>query len=337
MIERILNEALRLWATAPPYTVAPYEDAVIGGRWHLRKDRPVNVFMLGLHRNAKAWPDSEEFDIDRSLPKNVATHHPHAYKSFGDGERACIGRQFAMAEAKIAMAMLLRAFSVSDPHGYRLRIKETLTIKPEEFFIRVRTRQPHERLQLGTGEAVAEEVEVGAIAGTGQRFAVLYGASLGTARDIAEELAERARVDGFEVVVRSMDDSLRDGAAPEDKVIVIVAATYNGRAPDSAVEVERALDAGAFEGADWSGARFAVLGVGNSQWPNYQHFPKRVDAAIEATGATWLLPRAEVDASIGGSRAAIWRGWSRARGCSAMYATPTRPSRRPPIRACRCC
>ena len=295
VIERILNEALRLWPTAPAFTVAPFEDAVVGGKWHLRKDRPVNVFVPGLHRNAKAWADPEEFDIDRWLPENAAALHPHGYKPFGNGARACIGRQFAMVEAKIAMAMLLRAFAVSDPHGYRLKIKETLTIKPDEFLMRVRTRQPHERLRLGAVDAVVEDTPVAAVTGTGQRFAVLYGSSLGTARDIAEEIAERARVDGFDTVVRSMDDSFKGGAAPEDKVIVVVTATYNGRAPDSAIEVERALDAGLFEGADWDTARFAVLGVGNSQWPNYQNFPKRVDAAIEAAGATRLIPRAEAD------------------------------------------
>lgn len=295
VIERILKEALRLWPTAPAFTVAPFEDTIVGGRWHLRRDRAVNVFVPALHRSPKAWPDPEEFDIDRWLPAAEGLHHPHGYKPFGNGERACIGRQFAMVEAKIAMAMMLRAFSVSDPHGYRLRIKETLTIKPDAFFMRVRTRQPHERLQLGSAEAQVETAPMAAVIGTGQRFAVLYGTSLGTARDIAEEIAERARVDGFDVVTRSMDDSFKGGAIPEDRVIVVVTATYNGRAPDSAIEVERALDAGAFEGADWSGARFAVLGVGNSQWPNYQHFPKRIDRAIEATGAVRLLPRAEAD------------------------------------------
>jgi cytochrome P450 / NADPH-cytochrome P450 reductase len=294
VIERILKEALRLWPTAPAFSVAPFEDTVIGGKWRMRKDRPINVFGPGLHRSPAAWDDPEEFDIDRWLPEAEAARHPHAYKPFGNGERACIGRQFAMVEAKIAMAMMLRAFSISDPHSYKLRIKETLSIKPDEFYMRIRLRQSHERLQLGVSEIV-EEREVAAVAGTGQRFAVLYGSSLGTARDIAEEIAERARVDGFDVVVRSMDDSFKGGAAPEDKVIVIVTATYNGRAPDTAIEVERALDAGAFEGADWSGARFAVLGVGNSQWPNYQVFPKRVDAAIEATGATRLIARAEAD------------------------------------------
>ena len=294
VIERILKEALRLWPTAPSFSLAPFEDEQLGP-WRLRKDRPVNVFSPGLHRNPKAWADPDEFDIDRWLPENEAAHHPHAYKPFGNGERACIGRQFAMVEAKIAMAMLLRRFAIGDPHGYRLTIKETLSIKPDNFTMRVRLRGEHERLTIAAPAQIEEAVPAAAIAGEGKRFAVLYGSSLGTARDIAEEIAERARVDGFEVTVRAMDDSLRAGAEPEDKVIVVVTATYNGRAPDTAVAVERALDGGRFEGADWGGARFAVLGIGNSQWPNYQQFPKRIDAAIEATGAARLVPRAEAD------------------------------------------
>ena len=312
VIERILKEALRLWPTAPSFSLAPFADEEVAG-FQFRKDRPVNVFSPGLHRNPKVWADPDEFDIDRWLPENEAQHHPHAYKPFGNGERACIGRQFAMVEAKIAMAMLLRRFAVSDPHGYRLRIKETLSIKPDEFYMRVRVRQPHERLSIAAPAPVIEDAPVAAVTGTGKRFAVLYGSSLGTAREIAEEIAERARVDGFEVIVRAMDEALKAGAEPEDKVIVVVTATYNGRAPDSALAVERALDGGQFSGADWRGAKFAVLGVGNSQWPNYQHFPKRIDAAIEATGAERLVPRAEADGqgdfngAVAGFVRSLWR------------------------------
>jgi cytochrome P450/NADPH-cytochrome P450 reductase len=295
VIERILKEAMRLWPTAPAFSVAPFEDTEIGGKWAMRKDRPINVFSPGLHRDPGVWADPEEFDIDRWLPEAEAARHPHAYKPFGNGERACIGRQFAMVEAKLALAMLLQKFAISDPHSYKLRIKETLSIKPDEFYMRVRLRAPHERLSVAPVEERVEEAPVASVSGTGQRFAVLYGSSLGTARDIAEEIAERANLDGFETIVRSMDESFKGGAAPEDKVIVIVTATYNGRAPDTALAVEKALDGGAFEGADWTGARFAVLGIGNSQWPNYQIFPKRIDAAIEATGASRLLPRAEAD------------------------------------------
>lgn len=296
VIERILKEALRLWPTAPAFTLAPFEDEVIGGKWHLRKDRPVNVFSPGLHRSPIAWENPEEFDIDRWLPEAEAARHPHAYKPFGNGERACIGRQFAMVEAKLALAMILQKFAISDPHMYQLRVKETLSIKPDQFFMRVRLRQPHERMAVAPAVQVPTEAAPAAtVSGNGQRFTVLYGTSLGTARDIAEEIAERASVDGFETAVRSMDEAFTAGHLPEDKVIVIVTATYNGRAPDSAVEIERLMDAGQTDTLDWTGAKYAVLGIGNSQWPNYQHFPKRIDETIAALGATRLVPRAEAD------------------------------------------
>ncbi len=330
VIERVLKEALRLWPTAPAFSVAPFEDQVIGAGggkpgWRMRKDRPVNIFTPGLHRAPGVWDHPDEFDIDRWLPEAEAARHPHAYKPFGNGERACIGRQFAMVEAKIALAMLLRAFAISDPHSYTLRVKETLSIKPDEFTMRVRLRGSHERLQMGEAAAAGQAVEVGAVAGSGQRFVLLYGTSLGTARDVAEEIAERARTDGFDVVVRSMDESFKGGAGPADKVIVIVTATYNGRAPDSAVEVERALDASAFDGADWSGARYAVLGIGNSQWPNFQAFPKRIDAAIAAAGGERLVPRGEADGQgdFDGAIAAFVRDLWQALGAEAEPAANT--------------
>ena len=210
VIERIIKETQRLWPTAPAFSVGPYEDTVIGGKWALRKDRPVNIFTPGLHRDPAVWDRPEEFDIDRWLPEAERARHPHAYKPFGNGARACIGRQFALVEAKLALAMILQRFAVSDPHGYRLTIKETLSIKPNDFFMRIRKRQPHERLSVAA-QPVATDEPVATVSGGGQRLAVLYGTSLGTARDIAEEIAERASVDGFDTVVRSMDDSFALG------------------------------------------------------------------------------------------------------------------------------
>lgn len=297
VIERVLKEAQRLWPTAPAFSLAPFEDAVIGGKWRLRKDRPVNVFSPGLHRDPKVWDRPDAFDIDRWLPEAERARHPHAYKPFGNGARACIGRQFALVEAKLALAMILQRFAISDPHGYRLTIKETLSIKPDEFHMRVRSRGPHQRLS-GAPLVLAAEDDAPALSvtGGGQRLAVLYGTSLGTARDVAEEIAERASLDGFDTVVRPMDESFAMGLEAEDRVLVAVTSTYNGRAPDSAVKTERGIDDGYFAGKHWPDARFAVLGLGNSQWPNFQAFPKRVDDTLEATGAKRLVPRAEADA-----------------------------------------
>ncbi|CAF4142080.1 unnamed protein product, partial [Rotaria sp. Silwood1] len=57
-------------------------------------------------------------------------------------ERACIGRSFAWQESLLTIALILKHFNLEfvDP-SYNLRIKQTLTIKPEGFKIRVRSRQ----------------------------------------------------------------------------------------------------------------------------------------------------------------------------------------------------
>ena len=294
VIERILKETLRLWPTAPSFSVGPHRDEEIGGKWLMRKDRPINVMTPALHRHPAVWDRPYDFDIDRWLPEAEAKRHPHAYKPFGNGVRACIGRQFAMVEAKLAMAMMLQKFAISDRRDYRLSIKETLSIKPDDFTMRVEARAPHTRLvappqSTGSNDST-ERVQA---AGAGQRLSVIYGTSLGTARDIAEEIAERAEADGFETRVRSMDDAL--GTLPEDRVVVVVTSTYNGKAPDSSVQSESALDAGMFNDARWPDTRYAVLGIGSSSWPNYQAWPRRVDTAFEATGAERLVTRGEAD------------------------------------------
>lgn len=294
VIERVVKEAQRLWPTAPVFSVAPFEDETIGGKWRMRKDRPVNIYAPGLQRHPSAWENADEFDIDRWLPDAEATHHPHAYKPFGNGARACIGRQFALVEAKLALAMILQKFAIADRRGYRMALKESLSIKPDDFWMRVRARKPNERLTVGEAVAISSgSADIGSAAGAGQRLSVVYGTSLGTARDIAEEIVERASADGFEARCVSMDEAL--GTLPEDRVVVVVTATYNGRAPDSALAAEAAIDAGQFAEAKWPDTKFAVLGIGNSQWPNYQAFPKKVDAAFEATGAQRLCPRGEAN------------------------------------------
>ena len=294
VIERILKETLRLWPTAPAFSVGPHQDEVIGGRYTMRKDRPVNVMTPALHRHPAVWDRPTDFDIDRWLPEAEAKRHPHAYKPFGNGMRACIGRQFAMVEAKLGLAMLLQKFAISDRRDYRLTIKETLSIKPDDFTMRIDARAPHSRMAaLPVAVAANDDPAPISAAGAGRRLSVIWGSSLGTARDIAEEIAERAEADGFEVRVRSMDDAL--GTIPDERVVIAVTATYNGKAPDSAVKAEAALDAGMFDGVEWKTTKFAVLGVGSSSWPNYQAFPQRVDAAFAATGAERLVPLGAAD------------------------------------------
>ena len=51
--------------------------------------------------------------------------------------RACIGMQFALHEATLVMGMLLQHFEFIDYEDYQLDVKQTLTLKPGDFKIRV--------------------------------------------------------------------------------------------------------------------------------------------------------------------------------------------------------
>ena len=140
IIDRVIKETLRLWPTAPLYAVSPFEDTVIGGKFAIKKDHRINVLLTALHQDATIWTNPTAFDVDRFLPEREALIPAHAYKPFGNGERACIGRQFAITEAKLALALILSRFTLEDEFNYTLKINETLTLKPEGFRIRVKPR-----------------------------------------------------------------------------------------------------------------------------------------------------------------------------------------------------
>jgi cytochrome P450/NADPH-cytochrome P450 reductase len=140
-VSQILDETLRLWPTAPAFTRKPLEDAVIGGKYRIERGSAVIVLTPMLHRDPKIWgDDAEAFNPDHFSPENRAKIPPNAYKPFGSGQRACIGRQFALQEATLVLAMLLQRFEFVDFANYQLETKQSLTIKPANFIIRVKPR-----------------------------------------------------------------------------------------------------------------------------------------------------------------------------------------------------
>src|ERR1700726_3722974 len=145
-ITQILKEALRLWPPAPAYGISPLSDETIGGKYKLKKNTFVTVLVLALHRDASVWgPNPDAFDPENFSREAEAARPVNAWKPFGNGQRACIGRGFAMHEAALAIGMILQRFKLIDINRYQMVLKETLTIKPDGFKIKVRQRTDKER------------------------------------------------------------------------------------------------------------------------------------------------------------------------------------------------
>ena len=65
------------------------------------------------------WPDPDRFDPDRFGPGQAKNRPPHAYKPFGTGKRSCIGRQFALHEAVLALGLILHRYQLDGARSLR--------------------------------------------------------------------------------------------------------------------------------------------------------------------------------------------------------------------------
>src|SRR5438067_3425668 len=145
-VTQVLKEALRLWPPAPAYGISPLKDETIGGKYRLKKNTFILVLALALPRDPNVWgPNPDAFDPENFSREAEAARPVNAWKPFGNGQRACIGRGFAMHEAALAIGMILQRFKLIDHNRYQMVLKETLTIKPDGFKIKVRPRTDQDR------------------------------------------------------------------------------------------------------------------------------------------------------------------------------------------------
>src|SRR5580693_4316546 len=299
-ITQILKEALRLWPPAPAYGIAPLTDETIGGKYELRKNTFVLILALALHRDPSVWgPNPDAFDPENFSREAEAARPVNAWKPFGNGQRACIGRGFAMHEAALAIGMILQRFKLIDVNRYQMVLKETLTIKPDGFKIKVRPRSDQDR---GAFVSAAPVAVAGAAPAPRARtrpghdtpLLVLYGSNLGTAEELATRVADLAEVNGFATRLAPLDDFA--GQLPKAGGVLIFCASYNGAPPDNATQFIKWLRGDLAKDA-LAGVNYAVFGCGNSDWAaTYQSIPRQIDEQLNAHGARSVYARGEGDA-----------------------------------------
>lgn len=301
-VEQVLKETLRLWPTAPVFSLHARVPTTVCG-YTFCPDTALKVLIPMLHRDPDVWgSDAEAFRPERFERGAEARLPPNAWKPFGNGQRACIGRPFAMQEALLVLSMILQRFElIPDDPFYQLRIRETLTIKPTGFTIRVKLRS-REGIAARSALPAAPQVSSPRSAAAPERrpdggatpLLVLFGSNMGSSEAFAQRIGSDAAAHGFAARVAPMDEFA--GTLPRDGAALIVTASYEGQPADNARKFVAALDE--LKPGDLTGVRYAVFGCGNRQWARtYQAIPARVDEALAGAGATRIRPRGEADAA----------------------------------------
>jgi cytochrome P450 len=84
-----------------------------------------------VHRDPRFFPEPEVFRPERFTKEAVMARTPLSYLPFGGGPRACIGKTFAMMEARLILATLAQRHRVALARGQSLDMKPRITLTPK--------------------------------------------------------------------------------------------------------------------------------------------------------------------------------------------------------------
>ncbi|MBX7433980.1 cytochrome P450 [Mycobacterium sp. Y57] len=294
-LRQVISETLRLSPPVLQFDRMALADTVIGGQYPVKKGEAVSVLTGALHRQP-GWGDNVElFDPDRFSPERSASRPASLFKPFGTGARSCIGRQFALHEAALALARVVHRYRLIDSQHYVLHFDGPASRRPVGFCLDVLRRSPEDR-HTAPAPAASPEPPSGSVSAirAGTTLAVLHGSNLGTCRALAKQLAEEAADIGCSATVAPLDSAA--GGLPEADATLIIASSYNGQPTDDARAFMAWLNG---PDASLAGAPlYAVLGVGDHNWADtYQAIPKRIDERLAELGGVRAVPRGSADTS----------------------------------------
>jgi cytochrome P450 len=126
----VIDEAIRLYPPVPFMSRAAIAEDRIGNL-RIPKGSLVAIAPWVLHRHRRLWEAPEAFDPDRFMPDRRAAIDRFAYLPFGAGPRVCIGASFALQEAVVVLASVVRAARLDLLEGHVVRPLHRVTLRPQ--------------------------------------------------------------------------------------------------------------------------------------------------------------------------------------------------------------
>ena len=113
-VQQVLKESMRLYPPVPVMTRYAAKDVELAGE-HIKAGTLIGLPIYVIHRHRKLWDDPDRFDPARFAPEREASYSRYQFMPFGAGPRICIGAAFALVEATVMLATLVRAARFESP------------------------------------------------------------------------------------------------------------------------------------------------------------------------------------------------------------------------------
>lgn len=128
---------------------------------------------------------------------------------------------------------------------------------------------------------------------TSVALSLLYGSQTGNARKLAETVAQQLRADGYAIELLPLGKFRARELTRRALALFVVSTQGDGEPAEDALAFYEAL--AAEQAPRLPGLRYAVLGLGDSSYPQFNAAARALDARLTDLGAQALHPRLEAD------------------------------------------
>ncbi|KAF9920314.1 hypothetical protein FBU30_009888 [Linnemannia zychae] len=126
---------------------------------------------------------------------------------------------------------------------------------------------------------------------------VFFASQTGNAESISRNIYEQAQERGFKAFHYVLNDHAKVDWEKEDCLVFVVSTTGDGDPPDNSTKFWRHLRK--LKGVGLTKAKYAILGLGDTNYDNFCQTAKRLDTRLQELGATPFYPRGLADDATG--------------------------------------
>jgi len=122
---------------------------------------------------------------------------------------------------------------------------------------------------------------------------IYYATMTGTAEELARDAERRIRAAGWIPQLHNLSEASPASLRESQRAVFIVSTWGDGEPPDDAVDFYEELQESKEK---LSHLNYALLGLGDSSYPEFNRFARDLDAELRRLDARPYVPRVEADA-----------------------------------------